>query len=119
MSKIRLYFLARYDESDIMKQSFSKLFQASLDDVSINETIIPNISVIEISTLAKESVKSTRNLNVFAISSKTARMLSDPKEENKEVRALLKRFKNVDERENFNFLLQLLTSAPKETSWLK
>ena len=119
MSKIRLYFLARYDESDIMKQSFSKLFQASLDDVSINETIIPNISVIEISTPAKKSVKSTRNLNVLAISSKTARMLSDPKEENKEVRALLKLFKNVDERENFNFLLQLLTSAPKETSWLK
>ena len=119
MSKIHLYFLARYDESDIMKQSFSKLFGLSLDDMSINETIIPNISVIEISMPEERSVISTRNLNVRATNATAASKLTAFGSQSTEIRVLMTRFKNIDERENFNFLLQLLVSEPKGFSWLR
>ena len=119
MSEVCLYFLVRYDEIHTIKQSFSKLFQISLGDVSIKETILPNISLIEVLTPAERSVKSVRNLNVKAINSNTAGKLSAFENEDIEVRLLLKRFKNIDKRESFNFLLQLLIYEPEEFSWLK
>jgi len=119
MSNEFLYFLARNDESDKIKHSFSDLFQVSLGDVSIKETVIPDISVIEVLLPEERNVKSTRNLNVLAINLNTAIMLSDFENESVETRSLLKRFENIDQRENFNFLLQLLVSEHEETSWLK
>ena len=90
-----------------------------MDDLSIKETIITNICIIEVLVPAAISIKSTRNLNVIAINANAAGMLSDLQNEKVEIRSLLQRFKNIDNRENFSYLLQLLKTEPKETSWLK
>jgi hypothetical protein len=119
MSEIRLYFLSRCDEIGALKESFINLFQVSDENVISKETIIPNICVIHVSQLGEEVVKSVRNLNVKAINSETADKFLDFKKESKELKELLRRLKNIDKSENFDFLLQLLISEPEGFSWLK
>ena len=117
MSKFRLHFLVRCDEIHKIREFVANLLQVSSKNIILKEIVVPNICVIHAVQIGEEVVKRIRNLNIKVINSEIADMLKVSGNKTEEVKELLKHFKNIAKRENFDFLLNSMEHEAEKFAW--
>ena len=119
MSKRNLYFLARCDELTPIQASLGKLYNIDLANIVATGSLIENICVVELSFSGQMAIKSMRHMNILPIDEQTAQKFTNAENVNEDLKDLVVRLEKIDNREKFNYLLELLGVEPTSLRWLK